>query len=150
MIDPRWTMVDDEVQFTRLLREKFKEPPELPEKNRRIDFLCVRESTNLVIVEIKRPSLRASSKELNQIEEQVNFARHRISKTTDAEMQYSGATGYLLCGDMVDSYQVAGKRDNLATSGIYVRLYSDLLEAARRVHRKLITRYEQLKRIANR
>ena len=150
VIDPRWTMVDDEVQFTQLLREKFKEPPELPEKNRRIDFLCVREGRNLVIVEIKRPSLRASSKELNQIEEQVNFARHRISKTTDAEMRYSGATGYLLCGDMVDSYQAAGKRDNLATSGIYVRLYSDLLEAARRVHRELIARYEQLKKIANR
>ena len=149
VIDPRWTMVDDEVEFTRLLREKFPEPNDLPEKNRRIDFLCVRESTNLVVVEIKRPSLKASSKELNQIEDQINFARDRISKTTDAETGYTNAIGYLLCGDMVNTYQVAGKRKNLAASGIYVRLYSDLLGMARRVHRELIDRYEALKKVAN-
>ena len=75
LIDPRWSMVDDEVWFSNLLREKFPELPELPDGDRRIDFLCVRESTTLVVVEIKRPGHKASTKQLNQIEEQVNFVR---------------------------------------------------------------------------
>ena len=146
VIDPRWTMVDDEVSFSDLLRKKFPEPEDLPEGNRRIDFLCVRESTNLVVVEIKRPGLRASRKELDQIEEEVNFARDYIAKTTDPELKFRDATGYLLCGDLVDTYNVRGKRENLANARIYVRLYSDLLATAKRVHRELIDRYNKLKK----
>ena len=101
--------MDDEVWFSALLREKFPEPEDLPEGDRRIDFLCVREGTNLVVVEIKRPGLKASIKHLDQIEEQVNFARDYISKTTDPELQYKTATGYLLCGNLVDTFNVRGK-----------------------------------------
>ena len=145
VIDPRWTMVDDEVWFSRLLRDTFPEHNDLPEGDKRIDFLCVREGTNLVVVEIKRPGLRASINNLEQIEQYVNFVRDRISKTTDPELQYKTATGYLLCGDLVDTYNVRGKRENLANAGIYVRLYSDLLSTAQRVHREFIDRYNQLK-----
>ncbi len=147
VIDPRWTMVDDEVRFSELLSSKFPEPEDLPEVDRRIDFLCVRESTNLVVVEIKRPGLKISRKELEQIEEEVNFARDQIAKTTDPEFQYSGATGYLLCGNVVDTFNVRGKMQNLASAGIYVRLYSDLLDTAKRVHREFIERYNELKRV---
>ena len=145
VIDPRWSMVDDEVWFSKLLRERFPEPADLPEGDRRIDFLCVREGTNLVVVEIKRPGLKASIKQLDQIEEQVNFARDYISKTTDPELQYKTATGYLLCGNLVDTFNVRGKKENLANAGIYVRLYSDLLSTAQRVHKEFINRYNQLK-----
>ena len=55
VIDPRWTLVDDEVRYSDLLRGKFPEASDAPESDRRIDFLCVREGTNLVVVEIKRP-----------------------------------------------------------------------------------------------
>lgn len=145
VIDPRWTMIDDEVWFSNLLRDKFPEPVDLPESDRRIDFLCVCEGTNLVVVEIKRPGLKASIKQLDQIEEQVNFVRDYIDKTTDQELRYKSATGYLLCGNMVDNFNVRGKRENLANSGIYVRLYSNLLSMAQRVHREFIDRYNQLK-----
>ena len=146
VIDPRWTMVDDEVLFSKLLRETFPEPEDLPEGDRRIDFLCVREGTNLVVVEIKRPGLKASRKELDQIEEEVNFMRDYISKTTDPEVQYSSATGYLLCGNLVDTYNIREKTKNLADARIYVRLYSDLLSMAKRVHREFIDRYNELKK----
>ncbi len=145
VIDPRWTMVDDEVRFSKLLREKFPEPEDLPEGDKRIDFLCVREGTNLIVVEIKRPGLKASKKELDQIEEEVNFARDYISKTTDPDIKYRDVTGYLLCGDLVDTYNVTGKKENLEDAGIYVRLYSDLLNMAHRVHKEIITRYNKLK-----
>ena len=145
VIDPRWTLVDDEVWFSKLLRDTFPEPKDLPDGDRRIDFLCVREGTNLVVVEIKRPGLRASTKELDQIEEQVNFVRDYVSKTTDPEHRYQSVTGYLLCGNLVDTYNVRGKSRNLANSGIYIRLYSDLLYMAQRVHKDLIERYNKLK-----
>ena len=145
VIDPRWTMVDDEVWFSKLLREKFPEPPKLEEGDRRIDFLCVREGTNLVVVEIKRPGHKASKKDLDQIEEQVNFVRDYIAKSTDSELGCETATGYLLCGNLVDTFNVRGKTRNLADAGIYVRLYSDLLTMAQRVHKEFINRYNELK-----
>lgn len=146
VIDPRWTMVDDEVRFSKLLREKFPERDDLPDGDKRIDFLCVREGANLVVVEIKRPGLKASTKELDQIENEVNFVRDHIRKTTDPEHEYDDATGYLLCGDMVDTYNVREKRKNLRAARIFVRQYSDLLRTAKQVHQKLIDRYNELKK----
>ena len=145
-IDPRWTLVDDEVTYSSILRDAFPEPPDLPENDRRIDFLCVGEGTNLVVVEIKRPGLRASMKELSQIEEEVSFMRDHVFKATDPEQGYKTVTGYLLCGNMVDTYQVRERRKNLARAEIYVRLYSDLLSMAQRVHKEFINRYNALKR----
>ena len=147
VIDPRWTLVDDEVTYSSLLRNAFPEPADLPENEKRIDFLCVREGTNLVVVEIKRPGLKASMKELSQIEEEVSFMRDYISKTTDPEHVYKTVTGYLLCGDMVSTYQVRERRSNFASAGIYIRLYSDLLSMVQRVHKEFINRYNELKAI---
>ena len=56
VIDPRWTLVDDEVYYSRLLRERFPESDTIPEADRRIDFLCVGVGDVLYVVEIKRPS----------------------------------------------------------------------------------------------
>ena len=145
VIDPRWTLVDDEVRFSDLLSRTFPEPADLPDTDRRIDFLCVREGANLVVVEIKRPSLKASMKELNQIQEQVNFARDFVSRTTDPEYRYQSVTGYLLCGGTVDTFNVRETMKNFSNAQIYVRLYSDLLSTAQRVHRDLINRYNQLR-----
>ena len=145
VIDPRWTMVDDEVSYSKLLRDQFPDSPKLEEGNKRIDFLCVRESANLVVVEIKRPGHIASTEQLNQIETYVSFVRDRISRSSDPDLGYETATGYLLCGNLADSPYVREKKKNLATAGIYVRKYSDLLAMAQRVHKEFINRYNELK-----
>lgn len=145
VIDPRWTLVDDEVRYSDLLRDKFPEDSDAPESDRRIDFLCVREGTNLVVVEIKRPQAKASMKELNQIEEYVIFMRENIPQTTDPDYQYEAITGYLLCGDLVDTYQVRGKRKILEKSQIYIRRYIDLLAMVKRAHKEFLKRYDQLR-----
>ena len=145
VIDPRWTLVDDEVWFSSLLRKEFPDPPELLETDRRIDFLCVREGGNLVVVEIKRPGLKVSMRELNQIQEQVNFVRDYASRTTDPEHRYQSVTGYLLCGGTVDTFNVRETTKNLSNAQIYVRMYSDLLSTAQRVHKTLIDRYNKLR-----
>ena len=145
VIDPRWTLVDDEVRYSDLLRDKFPEDSDAPESDRRIDFLCVREGTNLVVVEIKRPQAKASVKELDQIEEYVIFMRENIPQTTDPDYQYEAITGYLLCGDLVDTYQVRGKRKILEKSQIYIRRYIDLLAMVKRAHAEFLKRYDQLR-----
>ena len=144
VIDPRWTLVDDEVRYSDLLRDEFPEDSDAPESDRRIDFLCVREGANLVAVEIKRPQSKASVKEFNQIEEYVSFMRDYIQRTTDRDYQYEAVTGYLLCGDLVDTYQVREKKRNLANSQIYVRRYIDLLNMVKRAHAEFLKRYKQL------
>ena len=146
VIDPRWTLVDDEVRYSDLLRRKFAEPQDKPESDRRIDFLCVHEGTNLVVVEIKRPKQKASVKELGQIEDYVGFMREHVSRTTDPELAYQDVVGYLLCGDLVDTGPVRQKRANLEKAGIFVRRYTELLATVERVHRVFIERYGELKR----
>ncbi len=145
VIDPRWTLVDDEVRYSQLLRDEFPEDKDVLESDRRIDFLCVREGANLIVVEIKRPKSKASVKALDQIEDYVNFMRDHIQRTTDREYKYAEVTGYLLCGDLVDTYQVRGKRNNLADARIYVRRYMDLLDMVQRAHSEFLQRYNQLR-----
>ena len=144
VIDPRWTLVDDEAKYSDLLREKFPDSDTTPEVNRRIDFLCVNERTHLVVVEIKRPQSKVSMEALEQIEDYVNFVRNEIDKTTGPDRQYETATGYLLCGDLVDDYRVRGKRNNLEKAQIYVKRYGDLLEMVQQLHTEILERYEDL------
>ena len=137
-------MVDDEVRYSKLLRENFREGDNVLEEDRRIDFLCIREGTHLVVVEIKRPMSTASVNELNQIEDYVSFMRDYIKRTTDPDYQYNTVTGYLLCGNLVDTYQVRERRQNLANAGIYIKRYEDLLEMVQRSHTDFLKRYNEL------
>ena len=144
VIDPRWTLVADEHRYSDLLRETFPESDTLPDVDKRIDFLCVSEGTHLVVVEIKRPKSKASIDALDQIEEYVSFMRDHIDRTTDPDHQYKEVTGYLLCGNLVDTYQVRGKRDNLAKAQIYIRRYEDLLNIVQQSHAEFLKRYNEL------
>ena len=144
VIDPRWTLVADERRYSDLLRDEFPESDTIPEVDRRIDFLCVSEGTHLVVVEIKRPQSKASMEALEQIEDYVNFVRNEIDKATGPDRQYETATGYLLCGDLVDNYRVRGKRNNLEKAQIYIKRYGDLLEMVQRSHTEFLERYSEL------
>ena len=145
VIDPRWTMVDDEVTYSKLLNDNFPIKADEPEENKRIDFLCVRESTNLVVVEIKRPQSRASRKEIDQIEEYVLFMKDYVKRTSDPDYRLKEVTGYLLCGDLVDTPYVREKREILEGAQIYIRRYSDLLGMVERAHTEFLKRYNQLR-----
>ena len=144
VIDPRWTLVADEVRFSAMLRGEFPED-DIAEGDRRIDFLCVRESTNLVVVEIKRPGAKASNRELDQVMRYVSFVRDYVQRTTDPDLAHRTVVGYLLCGELVDTWEVRGRREVLEKSQIYVRRYGDLLDMVKRMHREFIDRYDQLR-----
>ena len=143
VIDPRWTLVDDEVTYSQLLRDKF--PGDVLESDRRIDFLCVREGTNLVVVEIKRPQSKVSRKEIDQIEEYVLFMKDYVKRTSDPDYSLKEVMGYLLCGDLVDTPYVREKRIILERAQIYIRRYADLLGMVERAHTEFLKRYNQLR-----
>ncbi len=144
VLDPRWTLIADEKRYSQLLRERFPDDS-LPEEDRRIDFLCVREGTHLIVVEIKRPAVQASTQELAQIEEYVGFMRDYVQRTTDPDLRHKEVTGYLLCGDLADTWQVRQRCVTLENSDIYVRRYTDLLAMVKRSHAEFLARYEQLR-----
>lgn len=146
VLDPRWNLIDDEVTYSELLRRRFPDDDE-PDEDKRIDFLCVREGANLVVVEIKRPSVKASLKQLDQIRKYVAFMRDYVGRSSDPDWKYREVTGYLLVGDVVrNNYEVDDMCDMLAKSGIYVRRYSDLLGMVRKSHAEFMKRYQQLRK----
>ncbi|MDN3024700.1 ATP-binding protein [Streptomyces sp. S.PB5] len=145
VLDPRWNLVDDEVYFSTLLREHFPESDTELEEDKRIDFLCVKESDSLVVVEIKRPQSVASTKALEQIERYVNFLRYQIRTATDPEYSFHKVVGYLLCGRVASGFEPEQKAENLRNSEIYVRHYSDLLGMVERSHREFLLKYAQLR-----
>ena len=144
VLDPRWTLVDDEVWYSDLLKNNFPEESNDPEVDRRIDFLCVSEGTTLIVVEIKRPQSKANTKSLDQIVEYVSFVRREIDFTTDPDYRYENVIGYLLCGGLVDDYVVRERVKILANSQIYTRRYGDLLSSVRKRHAEFLARYNQL------
>ena len=146
VLDPRWTLVADEQYFSKLLREHFPDG-DLEEGDRRIDFLCVREGAQLVVVEIKRPQSRASERELEQIRRYVYFVRDLVEKTTDPDFRFRGVTGFLFCGSLVDTINVRQGVLGLERDGIYVRLYSDMLRLVENSHKDFLERYRSLRAI---
>lgn len=146
-LDPRWTLVGDEVSYSDLLRQEFPESDTGIEVNRRIDFLCIREAETLVVVEIKRPASRVSSKDLRQIGDYVHFMRNCIEQSTDSDVSYKRVIGYLFCGDVVNEGIVRQDVKGLERDEIYVRKYVDLLEMVRRLHAQFIKKYDELKKL---
>lgn len=147
VLDPRWQLVADEVRYSKLLREEFPEADDIPESDRRIDFLCVRESDTLVVVEIKRPHSVVSLKALQQVEEYVHFLRDHLERTTDDEYRPRKAVGYLLCGDVVNKWQARQKVDAMAKDTIFVRRFADLLGLVQNSHRDFLDRYDALRKV---
>jgi hypothetical protein len=147
VLDPRWTLIADEKTFSNVLRERFPDDT-LPESDRRIDFLCVRENAQLVVVEIKRPGSVASDSALAQIENYVHFMRDAVARTSDPHMAITDVVGYLLVGDISSRGMVEQKCRSLASAGIYVRRYRDLLEMVKRSHRAFLDRYQALQTAA--
>jgi hypothetical protein len=151
VLDPRWNLIADEQTYSSLLREKFPDSDDLPEVDRRIDFLCVRESEQLVVVEIKRPGTRVGLKELGQIEEYVHFMRDHVSHSSDPDTSSTEVVGYLLCGDLIrngpNAGQVRQKQDTLKRSKIYVRRFGELLNMVQASHREFLERYESLEEV---
>jgi len=148
-LDPRWTLISDETRYSELLRTHFPGSKTSIEKNRRIDFLCVKESETLVVVEIKRPGKNINKEDLEQIESYVQFLRGEVAKSNDEE-RLKNVIGYLLCSSIVDKSSVREKKKTLEKDSMYVKTYRDLLSSVENLHREFLKRYKKLQKIKTR
>lgn len=147
LLDPRIMKFEDEVRYSDLLREKFNDDvPEIPESDRRIDFLCIDLADTIFIIELKRPKTKANDKYLDQALEYSSFLREH--KGNDPEFSDRTIKTYLICDGIVNVPKVRDKADSYMKTGkVYTRTYLELLQAAENYHREFIRKYEELKKI---
>jgi hypothetical protein len=132
LIDPSWGNASGQTTYSKLLREQFPEPPKTPEENRRIDLLGIRVSSEIDIVEIKRPEKKLTREDLEQIEAYVDWARSNLLATGQDAPRF--ARGLLIVGELSDKADIQEKMTRLAGDDIRVETYRDLLQRARRVY----------------
>jgi hypothetical protein len=143
LIDPAWGSVSGQTTYTKLLRRQFPESPKVPGKNRRLDLLGIRVSSEIDVVELKRPEKKLSREDLEQIESYVDWGRANLVGTGADAPRY--ARGLLIVGELSDKHDIQVKMGRLAGDDIRVETYSDLLQRARRVYGEV---QERLKDIA--
>lgn len=127
-----------EVTYTRILKDTFSDESDLPESNRRLDFLCTDNAGTIHIIELKRPNIKLRTKEIQQIAEYVEFIKKNYPQSADR------VYGYLISDNM--SYEPGAEtlRRALEHENIFVKSYSDLLADARRYNKKLYDTYEEI------
>jgi hypothetical protein len=142
LIDTSWSEADGQTTYTKLLRQNFIEN-KVPESDRRLDILGVKQGGGISVVELKRPQTLLTKKYLRQIEDYVLWARANLIGTGPDAPKY--VNGLLIVGRRNSDKEIADLEERLAGSDIRVETFSDLYERAKK-HFGFVER--QLEKIA--
>lgn len=137
LLDPKMSKFEREVTYTNLLKKKFNESDK-PEHDRRLDFLCTNDAGNIHVIELKRPSIKITVKELQQITEYVEFLEKQFPQTAGK------ISGYLISDNMSYGPSAEKMKNALESEHIFVKSYSDLLSEARRYNEDLFKAYQDI------
>jgi hypothetical protein len=132
LIDPAWSTVSGQETYSRLLRKQFPERSDVPESDRRLDLLGIRVSSEINVVELKRPKKKLVRQNLEQIEAYVDWARSNLVGTGPNAPRF--VRGLLVVGELNDKPEVQQKMTRLAGSDIRVETFGDLLLRARAIY----------------
>lgn len=138
LLDSKMSKFEREVTYNKLLKDKYDDSY-LPEKNRRIDFLCSNANGVFHVIELKRPNIKITFKELQQITEYVEFL------TTKYHLSLDKVKGYLISDNMTFEAGASRMIKGLESQDIYVKSYADLLNEARIYNSEFINAYSRLK-----
>ncbi|MDN5204537.1 ATP-binding protein [Fulvivirgaceae bacterium BMA10] len=138
LLDPRIMNFKDEVTYSKLLREHFKED-DIPVENKRIDFLCVDFSETIFIIELKRPKTPIGKKQLLQGTEYVSFLKSKLGNEFKKNVYC-----YVIGERFVKKEEITILAEGLKTQGIYLKTYTELLSSANKYHQEFIDRYDEL------
>ncbi|TGM13544.1 hypothetical protein EHQ81_11980 [Leptospira selangorensis] len=144
ILDPSWTLAYNEATFTKLLKDHFKEPIEMPDVNRRIDFVCIGAGDTMHIVELKRPKTKIGKNELSQLEDYVAFARQNLGTSPNGR-SYRAACGYIIGEEISNDSFIKERLETLERSRMYFRKYSELLSMAQRLHEDFFKKMQKYK-----
>lgn len=142
LIDPAWGNVSGQNTYTKLLRKQFPESSKVQAEDRRIDLLGIRVSSEITVVELKRPEKKLSRDDLEQVESYVDWARSNLVGTGDDAPRY--ARGLLIVGRLSDKNDTQVKMRRLGGDDIRVETYSDLLQRSRKVYGEVEDRLKDI------
>lgn len=137
LLDPKMEKFEREVTYTDLLKRTFSDDNEL-ESNRRIDFLCTKSSGVVHVIELKRPNIKLTVKQIQQIAEYVEFIKKQFPQSTDK------IKGYLISDNMTYEPGAETVRKALESEDIFIKSYSDLLAEARLYNDELYKHYTRI------
>lgn len=133
ILEPRMTVFDREVTFSKILREQYPDE-DLGESNRRIDFLCSNVNGEVFIIELKRPNIHLSLKEVLQTQ---NYRSFLLEKRPELDEQKVHVI--LISDNTILGREAKGIYDSLARDNkIKIRSYTEMLEQARQYHDNFI------------
>ena len=137
LLDPKMSKFEREVTYSELLKKKFPEI-DVPEHNRRLDFLCNNDAGIIHIIELKRPSVKIGDKQLNQIRDYVAFFKTLYPSKADS------VVGFLISNNITTEPNEQITIKALESQKIYVRTYTELLTEAREYNKKFFDKYYEL------
>lgn len=140
LLDPKMEKFEREITYTNLLKRTFPDDKEV-ESNRRIDFLCTKSSGVVHVIELKRPSIKLTFKQIQQISEYVEFIKKHFPQSTDK------VKGYLISDNMTYEPGIETMINGLEKENIFIKSYSDLLAEARLYNKELYDRYTNIEEI---
>lgn len=144
ILDPRITTFERELTFKQILKENFPDN-ELKEKNRRLDFLCNLVNGELIIIELKRPRIKISLKEIRQAREYERFLLKKHKESIS-----NGVKTFLIS----DSFEMDEETKDFyssleETNKLSIKSYSDLLQQAKQYNKDYIVKYKEIESIYN-
>ena len=139
ILDPRITTFERELTFKKILKENFPDR-DLSDKNRRLDFLCNLVNGELIIIELKRPSIKITLKEIHQAREYERFLLKNHKESIE-----KGVKTFLIS----DNFQMDEQTEDVyssfeQTGKLQIKSYSDLLMKAKQYNRDYINKYKEI------
>lgn len=142
LINAKWTEVSGQNRYTDMIRKHCKEAEKTEEKDRRIDILGYEVGGILHIVELKKPEKTLSRKDLDQIEDYVDWARNRLMGSGPDSPKF--ISGLLIVGKLSRDGSVQEKQKRLAGSDIRVETFSDLLYQSNKIYGEVEKRLKKI------
>ena len=137
ILEPRMTVFDREVTFSRLLKENFPNE-KLEEPNKRIDFLCSNINGDVIIIELKRPKIKITVAEITQALEYGVFLKKKRQNLNSVKT--------ILISDRFDMDDLAKSMyEAMEMKGDFlIRSYTELIDQAKNYHRHFIELQEKI------
>ncbi len=130
LLNPSWYILAHEKTLDKVIADALKAKPEAGED--RLDFFCLADPENYVVVEVKRPGLTVGRKELTQIEDYVDALRRHSGKSNTPEVASRRIKGILIATSFTKDADE--KRQRLAGDDINTLTWDELLRQARSLH----------------
>ncbi|WP_417682285.1 ATP-binding protein [Roseibium sp.] len=140
LLDPRVLEFQDEVTYSKLLKETYPEE-ELEESDRRIDFLCSNTLGGILyVIEIKRSKYVVDKKALEQAYDYGAFLKDKFASASG----FSKVVCYVVGGQKSSETIFRSKEQTYMSTGeVFVKTYRELLEQSKIFHREFIDAKKQ-------